>query len=305
MIAGISHSLRNTFAKSQRSAANASDAANKIALALASGKKVASVKDDSSAYLMAQNLKNELPTWQVRADTLDRAEVGLDWMNLVNDTTYQILSKLDEILLSAQSYSIGSSQRQALQAQWNQTIAEADSFSASNNNPVFNGTGAGSGWNSASNAYDWGAIDSFYGPDMLNAHPNGSAWAGWLSSATYGAVLNTFDLVNATAGDITSAKASIDGRRNTSAQNWYRHYAADGGRVERLQKVVEQSTDRINSFIGSIEDIDLGELSAQLSNHNAKQELASTTLKQAINTYSNYAQSLMGSILRTQNSIRA
>ncbi len=128
MIAGISHSLRNTFAKSQRSAANASDAANKIALALASGKKVASVKDDSSAYLMAQNLKNELPTWQVRADTLDRAEVGLDWMNLVNDTTYQILSKLDEILLSAQSYSIGSSQRQALQAQWNKTFAESDSF---------------------------------------------------------------------------------------------------------------------------------------------------------------------------------
>ncbi|MBN8649635.1 MAG: hypothetical protein J0L55_16920 [Caulobacterales bacterium] len=305
MISGVSHSLRVSISVAQRSVQKSNNEAQKLAQVMAAGKKITSVKDDPANYTIAQNLKNEKPTWEVRTETLDRARVGLDWMNLVNDSTRKILDKLGEIVLSAQSYAIGSSQRQALKAEWDQTILEAKSFTGTNNNPAFNGTGAGSGWDSATAGYDWGAIDSFYGPNTLNANPNGSGWEGWLTSTMYGAAMDTFDLVNASAADFTSVTSSINSRKTISSDNWYRHYAADYNRVERLDKVAQENIDRIDGVIGSLEDIDIGALSSQYKNHTAKQDLASVTLRNAINTYSNFAQSLMGNVMRTQNSIRA
>lgn len=304
MISGFSSIFTHTINPANRTLRKATSELETIATQMASGKKVTSVKDDSSTYLRVQNLRNELPTWEVRSMTLDRAKVGMDWVNVVNSTADEAFSKLSELVLEAQQYPAGSVRREALQAQWDEVTNYTKSFAATGNNPTFTGTGAGSGWDSVSNGYDLGAIDSFYGTNTLNAHPNGSAWDGWMTSTSHGAAPRGFDLVNATSADFTSVSSTITARK-TNTQNWYRNYSLDLSRVERLESEVNQNVDRINSQIGSLEDVDIGKLSQKYENVSTQQQLALKTIKSALNQYSEMSQYLLSQVQQSQYSFKA
>lgn len=285
-----------------RTAERAHKTMDKMATQIATGKKVASVKDDGAAYVRAAALNSQKVVEATRKDfEIPQFRGSLEFTNLANAQHTEFLENLRSILISAQTYPAGSSQRQNIQAEWN-AIISADYMSAAPN-PFKN-----DGW--TGHTY-WGTILAPNDPATANltllVAPSADVHYGWMSASSGGPTiaLATMDLVNASAAQFSQAHQSIDWIRDQQLGIWNNGTAAHMNTVDRLEKYTEANIDRIDSSISSLTDADMGKVSREYELAETRQSLAYETVKNAIAAYSNKANGVMSNVLNTQRSVMA
>jgi flagellin-like hook-associated protein FlgL len=299
MIGGLTSSL----ALAQRTASKARANMDEMSRQIATGQKVSSVKDDGAAWTRAASVRSEMVQWDVRQQTLGRIETGLDTTALWVEQTMAAFNQLSQLVLDARSTVAGSSSRAKIAAEWAQVVEWTRSFDGVNNNPTFINTGfiaAGPG------GYDFGSVDSFYGPEVYNAYPHGAGFDNWMDFVGTGVpvTMRGADILNASTADLDDVQAKIN-QMLGSGHLWMRSIAADQNGVDRLEVVASKGMDRAAGQIGSLTDADLGKASTQLRQSEARQQLALDTIKTALTAYGNYAGGLLGNVQRTQRGVLA
>jgi flagellin len=307
MIGGLTSSL----ALAQRTADAASARMAKVSRQIATGKEVASAKDDGARYVQAAALKSQKVQWEGRRQLADRLDLAIEYTKGAAAAHQEIASKLREVALQASALPAGSNARRALQADWDALIAAGKSTTAGINpgfedNSVYFSDAQGVGM-------DVSGHDSYWAGNRYAAYHNTGDWTGHYGfvNAGWGIVvaLDTVDIINgspAQLNDAMSTAAIISGETyNTWNTGWQMQGGADQRVLDMKRADITRQEDRLESAIGSLTDADLGKLSTQNQQAQVRQQLALDTIKTALTAYGNYAGGLLGNVQRTQRSVTA
>jgi hypothetical protein len=300
MIAGLSSSL----ALAQRTAAKARVTMDTMSRQIATGQKVASVKDDGAAWARAAAMKSDKATVAGRDVTLARLEAGLAFSEATNSRVIAALERLEQLVVTARGTVAGSSQRAALQAEWDAVtewtrgIALNEPFATITGIQDLGGPNVG---------YDLGAADSFFSGGLWAIHQatfgDGymtSAGGTWPFTAPRG-----FDLLNAGTAQLNDITSSLNNYVADARWRWPTAVGDDQNRLDRLKALNRATEDRLDAAIGSLTDADLGKASTARAQAETRQQLALDTVRNAINAYGAFAGGLLANAQRTQRSVLA
>jgi flagellin-like hook-associated protein FlgL len=299
MIAGLSSSL----ALAQRTAAQARVTMDAMSRQIATGQKVASVKDDGAAWARAAGMRSEAVQWDVRTTTLGRIETGLETTRLWIGQTLEAFDRLNELVLSARATVAGGASRAAIAAEWAQVVEWTRSFDGMNDNPAFTVTGFVAG---TPGGYTFNGADSFYGPEIYNAYPHGGGFDSWMDfvGGVVAVTMRNADILNATSAQLDDVRTKIEQMR-TSGAMWMRNVGADLNGVERLKQRAAQGADQVAAQIGSLTDADLGRASTARADADARSRLALQVVREALDAYGAFAGGLLANAQRSQRSVLA
>ena len=275
MISGLNSS---SFATAIRAAGTARKTMDTMTRQIATGQKVASVKDDGAAWARAAELKSTRQEWEARDTLVDRAMPAIDIHLETVENTDRALFRLQELILAARASVAGSSTRAAIAAEWNEVTEWTQGHNASNTLQTFVGSGAGSGW--VSGGYDIGANDTYFAGQSLNVWPHGSAFHNWiaLQDASRPVALRGFDILNATSAQLSDAQTSAASLRS-AAVNHMRYGATDHRSLNAVRRDIEGNLDRLDTAVGSLTDADMGKASVNLRQAETRQQLANATVR--------------------------
>jgi flagellin len=297
---GISHA---SLATARQAAVRATSDVATSSRQIATGQRVASVKDDGATWARAAALKSQHVETEARSFNLARIDSGLGYTESALDLSYQYLQRLKELALTAGSHAVGSSGREALSAEWNQVIQWANSNGGQN--PEWEYTP--SVWDQTdlyNTGWDLGAVDPVLGGGRWAIMYTQSSVAGWMFSPSP-VPLNTVNLATANATQLDQALQSATSLLNRAREEWGASVGADQQRVDRLKTYNQQTASRLETAIGSLTEADLGKASTRLEAAQTRQQLANDTLRTAITAYGNMAGGLLGNVLRTQRAVTA
>jgi hypothetical protein len=303
MISGLGISSSG-IASAVRTASTARASMDSMTRQITTGQRVASVKDDSAAWAQAAALRAELPVWDQRGQSMREAQGGLDYVAMVVDNTTRALDRLAELALLARTSGVGSTARQAIAAEWAEVTEWTKVHDQIGDNPFFQSTAAASGW--VVGGYDFASRDPWYGPGNFSIFPNGAGFDNWMELVDAGrpVALRGFDMANATSAMLDDAMTSIRSLQQVG-RNWQREIASDHARADRLEREADAGGDRVRLQIGSLTDADLGKASTARAQAETRQQLALSTVRQALDAYGAYAGGLLGNVQRTQRGISA
>jgi flagellin len=302
MIGGLSSSLF----MAQRTAAKARESMDTMARQIATGQKVASVKDNGAAWTRAAGMRSDSVTWQARKDVLDMVKVDMEVTHAHVLQQRELWLGLRELVLQARASAVGSQTRQNLQSEW---VATVESMSLANGTtPNFStATFTTNAWNSG---IDLSASDSFLsGGGRWLLHPDLADLNYRLGNHPVN--VNGFNLATATASqldDVTSTINTILGDQSgggTYINLRIEEGARDMRRADSLSDHAERMQDRLETARGSLTDADLSSASTELRKSETRQQLALSTIQQAISAYGNFAGGLLGNVQRTQRGLLA
>ncbi len=301
MINGLNSS---TISLALRTAQRAEKTVSKTVEQIASGKKVASVKDDGAAYVRASAFMSDSKQWETRKQILDLVEVDLEATHLVALEQTRIMENLQNILVQARSYAIGSNSRIQLQSQWNQLIEEAGTFSSPVNsfpNAAYVASGYNSGIDLSNDTYLSDGGRYFVQPSLGLDFTGGTNPIA-LSSVNIVTASNTtlddaYTTTNNNLGNLPSGGTYLNLRITESMR--------DLNRAEKLEEFSEVMTQRNQDAISSLTDIDMGKVSRDRDLAQSRQQLAYQTVQNAIAHYSNVSRGLLNNVMGTQRSVRA
>ena len=269
---------------------------------IATGQRVASAKDDGAAYVRAAGIKSQVATTEARAEVLGRLDMHLAYTDAVLQQATTMLDRLRELTIEARAYAPGSSQRAALQAEWAQTLTWANQGGS---NPDFVHSAAHWDQTDYNNfGYDLSAVDPMFASNRWALIPSGAHFAGWNNMA-YPVMLSSVNLTTATDADLTDAFTSATTLRDQARTRWGVSVGQDQRLVDRLRSNNSAEADRLTAAASALTDADLGKASAARATAETRQQLALSTVRQAISTYGAYAGGLLGNAQRTQRGIMA
>jgi flagellin-like hook-associated protein FlgL len=298
MIGAISSSL----SLAQRTASKASATMDDMTRQIATGQRVSSVKDDGAAWTRANALRTQKIQDESRLVLTSIYRQVLGESEALFGTLMQAADDMKQAALGAISHAPGSSARQAYAAQyqhamsqfWQLTLTPQVIVSGAADQP--NGT-----WGIAANPNDPVLAGTGITTE-LGANPS------YFLTATFsptGTVPISADIVNGTNASLTSLIANVENIRSNILgpkaaftgfnQNW----------VDRVEEYTEQNTHRLDTAIASLTEADLGKASTQRAQAEARQQLALSTIQQAISAYGNFAGGLLGNVQRTQRGVLA
>jgi flagellin-like hook-associated protein FlgL len=277
---------------------------------IATGQKVASVKDDGAAWTRAAGMRSDSVTWEGRKNALSLASASMAATKPMLEQVHATTEALRGLILSARSHPAGSAGRQRLQAEWNAIIAQSAAITSAN--PVLpDNTGiAGSGPTGPGHMIL--PNDSYFGATRISMWGALNAFHGWLTAtdAWRPVVLATFDLLNANSAQLDDAHTSAmnvgiatAAGGGSFASSWLTAIGADEAMTDRMHADIDRNRDRLNTAIGSLTDTDMGKASTARANAETRQQLALATVRQAINAYGSYASGLMGNVMATRRAI--
>jgi flagellin len=298
MIGGLTSSL----ALAQRTASKARANMDAMSRQIATGQKVASVKDDGAAWAQANAHRSQKAEIDGRATLVSFVRTAVDQQSIEDSAMRESMTWIRDVLVQSLQYNPGTQSRQALHEEFQRAVNSVNGFAApkaaittgyglqadgqygfltSSADPVFNGRTM------------WSSLDS--GPN------NYSTWLGVNN-------LNTFDLRTATNAQIqVQLNSTVDVLMNH--HHWLPNFENRAANDQRwLDSVVERDSgtkDRLDTAIGSLTDADLGKASTQLRQSEARQQLALDVIKTALTAYGNYAGGLLGNVQRTQRGVLA
>jgi flagellin len=306
MIAGLSSS---GIATAIRTAGRARETMDTMSRQIATGQRVASVKDDGAAWTRANAARADKVQWEGRRMLADRLDLSMQHTKGVVEAHQDIASRLRQVALSATTLPAGSDARRNLQAEWDALIAAGKSTAAGTNpgfadDNVYQSTGAGVGM-------DVSAHDAYWAGNLYAARSNSVDWTGHYSFVNAGlgitVALDTVDILNGSQAHLQQAMGTasvISGESfNTWNAGWQRQIGADEALLERKRDDITRQLDRLDSSIGSLTDADLGKASAARAQADTRQQLALATVRQAISAYSSFATGLLGNAQRTQRAL--
>lgn len=281
-----------------RTANNARATMDKMTAQIATGKKVASVKDDGAAYVRAAAMKSQQVEIEARTMLTAMYKVASEEQTAGEEVIVDLYNQIKGKIISAKSYAAGSVARVALQKEFEALIAQVDMpFSTGSNL-----TGAYGNWGAAG----WGnqphSSDPILSQNAIWYLPTiGAAWSTYASNGIQ-FKLNDMTNANDTYLDnmLTSANA-VQGFYTNSYTNWAVH---DKNWIEQINRNDERKNANLELSISSLTDADLGDASTARANAETKQQLAFTTISNALSQYGKVAGGLLGNVLNTQRGIR-
>ncbi len=225
---------------------------------VSTGLKVASAKDDPSAWAIAQSERSQVSSLDAVKDSLSRSSSAIDVAMTAGESISDLLSQLKEKALEASDTSLDTTSRQALNTdfiairkQITQTLANAD----------FNGINLLDGSRSsisalagvdASNRMTVAAHNLSLGGTIITLSAN----AGFATATSASALLSS---LTASINNVSSALASF----GTSSKA-----------LDSQQTFVGKLQDSLNGAIGDLVDADMARESANLQALQVKQQLA-------------------------------
>jgi flagellin len=281
-------SLSSSLALAQRTATKARATMDTMARQIATGQKVASVKDDGAAWTRAALIKAEQSRLNVVKGWAQEAVMRNDATMAMRETELEALDTLRNLVMNARATEIGSSARAAVAAEIYGVIDHMKGQSLPE-----------SVWNAS-----FGVNHYAYENDSITAGLRVS-WSNppgiFLGFDTDARFLNietkTPAELNATAAQVANWDNII---RNVQATS-----GSDHARAVRTSDRIDQAQLQLEQQLGSLTDADLGQVSAIRAQADTRQQLAVQTIQQAIATYSNFAGGLLGNVQRTQSGVLA
>ena len=295
MIGGLSSSL----SLAQRTATKARATMDDMSRQIATGQRVSSVKDDGAAWTRAAALTASKVNHEARLFALDRVDAGIAAQRALNGVYMDVLEQFKDLLLSARSHNPGSEARVRLGASWSALLASGQAYQP--DNPVF-ASMAGYGVDASGR----GVRMTGSGDPLLE----GERWAiepqpgPWMAGG-----LDIFNIVTATATEledmIQEVKVYLGHFGGSWAADWEQQMGADQRTSAWMRDYSNAALDRIDGAIGSLTDADMGKASTARANAETRQQLALSTIQQAISAYGSYAGGLLGNAQRTQRGVLA
>ena len=311
MISGLSSS---GIASAIRTAGRARETMDTMARQIATGQRVASVKDDGAAWSRANALRSDAATWNWRAAEASRYQPVADLTSTHVEEGLRLQRDALVILRHAQNSAPGSEERrrhlgawQDIQGRWGALKVIYDQIT----------TDYGGTRSMGTPATEWHLRPWENGDTFLSGHMIPDAW--WLSAsgsngpgvglAGYSPNLRAIDLDFMGASTATFATAiteiqnAASGIARTEGQAAGVSSAYNG--LWRAETIASVMADKATAAAGSLTEADLGKASAARAQAETRQQLALSTVRQAISTYANFASGLLGNAQRTQQGIMA
>jgi hypothetical protein len=309
MIAGLSSSL----ALAQRTAAKARVTMDTMSRQIATGQKVASVKDDGAAWARAAGMKSQKVEWSDRARMADRLELGVKHTAAVAEAHLDITQRLREIIVSARGLPAGSRARQDLQAAWNALVESGRQTGGGVNATFADNTGYGTDALGSGVRVD--QTDSYWANTRFAVYSQTNDWQGHydLVAPVWGinVAMSAVDIAGGSAAQLQTAYDSVtilvgDTLYGTQWNSgWLQQGGADLALLEDKRADIARNEDRLDAAIGSLTDADLGKASTARAQAETRQQLALSTISQAISAYGAFAGGLLANAQRTQRSVLA
>ena len=309
MISGLSSS---GIATGIRTAGNARATMDTMARQIATGQRVASVKDDGATWARAAALRSQKVNEAFRLDALSRIDAGLQETQAQMDSRVELLQQFKALAEQARALPVGSSARQALQAQWTALVPGGAVYNVARS--VFdNNDGYG---NEADGIPGIGVRFTGTGDGFLENQRWAVATQGGNWFTTFGPPdrpvrISDVNLVTANDAAIDDALLTINSMLGLSGNpmgwsvGWAVQTGADRRMVAEISDITHRNLDRLSGAISTLTDADLGEASAARALAETRQQLALSTVRQAISAYGSFAGGLLGNVQRTQRGIMA
>jgi flagellin-like hook-associated protein FlgL len=293
--------MSSSLALAQRTADTASARMAKVSRQMATGKDVASARDDGARYVQAAALQSQRVTEEARAFTFGRIDAGLAFTHAITDQFRESIDAMEDIVLRARTSAAGSQARITLQAEWTRAVAGV---------PASTEPSPGIADWSAHNLN--GSLIAPQDPMMANARfmllPAANGFASWLTvsnGTTFPVAINAVDISSASTAQLDQASVSLESLYTMIMQDWDMKAGGNHGALDALKSSTAANIDRLDTAIGSLTDADLGKLSIENRQAQTRQQLALATISRALSAYGSYAGSLLGNVLQTQRGIMA
>ena len=307
MISGLNAS---GIASAIRTAGRARETMDTMARQIATGQRVASVKDDGAAWARAAQLRSDQVTWSGRRDVLTLVKTDMEAYQAAVTQQQMITGKLQELVLAARAHEAGSRARINLQAEWAAWV-QAASDVRGNAFAFQNATFVTDGWNSG---IELSAADSFLsgsGRFLVDPTFDTNFITGANPAQGRPIAPSTVNLAAASTANLDDTRTSLTTiLGNGPTVTTFLHLrnqegARDIARAERMIAQASRFEDTLQFAIGSLTDADLGRASAARAQAETRQQLALSTVRQAISTYASFAGGLLGNVQRTQRGVLA
>lgn len=278
MISGFSSS---GIATAIRTASKARATMDTMARQIATGQRVASVKDDGAAWARAANVKSQITTHEVNAQRLSLYDAHFKAAAAVGAQEEEISARIVDVLDRANGYAAATQARTTLHTELQ---------------GILNSVPAGIGTAIIGILQEHMPVGPSAG--LLGAvGANGRNLGNFQTSIL--AIVGSLNLQTATQTQVATARAAMNSHlealRLTSASDGTSHKV-----VEQIGTVNARAQGVAETHLGALTDADLAKSSAARAQAETRQQLALATVRQAIGNYANFAGGLLGNVQRTQ-----
>ena len=304
MISGLNSS---SLSLAMRTADRASRTMDKMASQIATGKKVASVRDDGAAYVRAAAINSDKIRHQTVAEQMGRVNAIQDVSIASMDAFLNATIKGRELVIKAIDAIQNSASRAAIQAEHVQVALSMDTIAP---NAVVDGISFLAAHIYSPSVtintirptapYVWGtqpfASDPEYDDAVLQLETYSGIWPANYFSA--------FDLQTANLATLQTYLADYD-----FYVDWNRTQSQSLGIVsknnEHITERAQKRADTLEVIGEALTEVDMGKTSKEYELAQTRQALAYQTVKNAIAQYNNKATGLLTNVLNTQRSVMA
>jgi hypothetical protein len=293
MISGLG--ISSGIASAVRTAGKARAAMDTMARQIATGQRVASVKDDGAAWARGAALRSEAIGQRTVAGSMNFVRQVIDLDLTRGDIALDQRDQARQAALKATDPSMSASERALLDAQqedyFNPTVPTASIFDS-----LGIGNSLGGNW-------------TFSNAPVNNVLRVLTSSSGTTTDFQGAAALAGFN--SPVRGDLSSAAAAaiaLDNIVRVDTPFWtgrMQYWSSVSGRLERETAQINTSADRLEAAAETLTQADLGRASAARAQAETRQQLALATVRQALNAYGAYAGGLLGNVQRTQRGIMA
>jgi flagellin len=291
MIGGLTSSL----ALAQRTAAKARATMDTMSRQIATGQRVASVKDDGAAWARAAGLRSEAVGQRAVSGSMDFVRRVIDFDLTRTEIGLQQRDLARQAALRAMDPSLSASERALLD------IQQEDYFTPTvPTSSVFDSLGIlnslGTSW----------SVTGAPVNNILNVVTSATGGTTSFQGAPALAGINS-----AVRGDLSSAAAAaiaLDNITRVDVPFWTDrtlYWTSASGGLARQSSHMQASADRLDAAATSLTDADLGRASTARAQAETRQQLALDTISRAISAYGNFAGGLLGNVQRTQRGLLA
>jgi flagellin len=246
-------------------------------IAINSGLKVASPKDNGAVYAIAQNMRGDVAGYQSVSDSLNRGTSVIDVALAAGQSISDLLTQLKAKALAAADTSLDTASRNALNADF---TALRDQITTVIQNASFNGTNLVDG--SAANIQ---ALASTDGTKRITVSGQNLSLSGAIVSLTSTGTVSTQSKASVMIATVNTSLANVNASLAT---------LASGSEKFSIQSdFVSKLVDALNTGIGNLVDANMATESAMLQSLQVKQQLGVQALAIA-----NSAPSIMLTLFR-------
>jgi flagellin len=284
MIPGLTSS---GIASAMRTASKARVTMDDMARQIATGQRVSSAKDDGAAWARAAALRSKQSEYESDTQRLALYEASASVTEAWGEQELVFVEAMRDIYLAAAQYGPGTTQRQTLKAELDQLVSSL-----------------GGGWGVGTSAplLSHAANDASHG--LLAGLKVIARNFGGLQTNVITPVMTAAPVDSASSAAIQAQVSALtthmDNLRALDIDN-----GATMGAIRTASRANETMSGAATAAIGALTDADLGKASAARAQAETRQQLALTTVRQAISTYEGFATGLLGYVQRTQRGVMA